>query len=58
MIAVNADKNKVPGPGAHEHIGMRPHTFNRALRGEMELHVPDDKLIPIPDYGVPGPGAY
>lgn len=58
VIAVSAARNRVPGPGAHEHQGMRPHTFNRAFRGEMSLSVPNDKLMPVLENGVPGPGAY
>lgn len=51
-------RNRNPGPGAHEHIGMNPRTFNRTLKGELEPRVPDDKSVPIVDNRVPGPGAY
>lgn len=56
MAAISRNRN--PGPGTHEHIGLRTHTFNKILRGEMEPKYADDKSVPIVDNGVPGPGNY
>lgn len=51
-------RNRNPGPGTHEHIGLHTHSFNKVLRGEMEPKYPEDKSVPIVDNGVPGPGTY
>ena len=51
-------RNRNPGPGTHEFIGLHTHTYNKILRGEAEPKYPEDKSVPIVDNGVPGPGAY
>lgn len=51
-------RNRNPGPGTHEFIGLHTHTYNKILRGETEPKYPEDKSVPIVDNGVPGPGAY
>jgi hypothetical protein len=51
-------RNKNPGPGSHEFIGLHSHTFNKVLQGELEPSVPNDKAVPLFLNGVPGPGAY
>ena len=57
-LAAAVRRNLNPGPGTHEHISMKTHTFNKVLRQEMEPHYADDKCPPVVDNGVPGPGAY
>lgn len=51
-------RNRNPGPGTHEFISLKTHTFNKVLRGELEPQYADDKCPPVVDNGVPGPGTY
>jgi hypothetical protein len=51
-------QNKNPGPGTHEIKGMETHTFNKMYKGELEPKYYDEKILPPPDYKVPGPGTY
>lgn len=57
-MAQAISRNQNPGPGTHDHFGMRTHTFNKVHLGEREPDYIDDKSVPIVDNGVPGPGAY
>lgn len=58
FTAKRVARNRNPGPGQYEHTGIHSHTFNRALKGEIEQKYADDKSVPIVDNGVPGPGRY
>lgn len=51
-------KNRNPGPGTHEFIGLHTHTYNRILRGDIDPPYMDDKAVPVIDNLVPGPGTY
>ena len=58
VLSASLIRNNFPGPGTHDHIGMRTHTFNKVYLGERDAEVRGDKSVPIIDNGVPGPQKY
>lgn len=58
LLAATKKNMALPGPGSHEIPGLKVQSFNTVARGEIYPEWREDRITPMRDLGVPGPGTY